>query len=131
LGIGAACNALNVGPASFYRYRSSLQKTLQTRPEEEAPDIRLPKGRALSALERAEVLAELMSERLDRRPGARRIAVSGADLVAKYFVDLLARPVEFGQQSREGVSAGGDSAISLRSSEWVAKTMLEIRRSSI
>jgi putative transposase len=63
LGIGSACNALNVRPASFYRYRRSLQKTRQTRPEEEARDRQLPKGRALSALERAEVLAELMSER--------------------------------------------------------------------
>lgn len=63
MGIGLACNALNVGPASFYRYRCSLKKTLQTRPEQEVRDRQLPTGRALSDLERAEVLSELMSER--------------------------------------------------------------------
>lgn len=63
MGTTPVCNALDISPASFYRYRLSLQKPPQTRPEEEASDKHLPKGRALSPLERAEVLSTLMSER--------------------------------------------------------------------
>lgn len=63
MGALPVCNALNVSPASFYRFRFRLQKLTQTSPEEEAPDSNLTKGRALSALERAEVLLTLMSER--------------------------------------------------------------------
>jgi putative transposase len=63
LGTAPVCQALGISPASFYRYRRSRQKPLQSRPEKEALEAILPQGRALSPRERAEVLAELMSER--------------------------------------------------------------------
>ena len=63
MGIGAACHALDIRVVSFYRYRRTLHDPPPIGPQKEAPDRALPKGRALSAPERAAVLAELMSER--------------------------------------------------------------------
>jgi len=63
LGTGPVCLALGIPPASFYRYRRGRQKLPQSRPENQAPKVILPSGRALSPTERAQVLAELMSER--------------------------------------------------------------------
>jgi putative transposase len=61
VGTKAACSALAVGRASFYRQR---------KPEEIVPSSRPRPARALSELERARVLAELHSPRfVDQSPG--------------------------------------------------------------
>jgi len=63
LGVAPVCEALGIPPASFYRYRRGRQQRPQSRPQKEAPKATLPRGRALSPRERAQVLSELMSER--------------------------------------------------------------------
>jgi len=63
LGTVPVCQALGIPPASFYRYRRGRQTPPQSRPENEVAKVALPRGRALSQTERAQVLSELMSER--------------------------------------------------------------------
>lgn len=71
VGVFAACDALGVARASFYRQRPVLGPSASPAPEPSLPAVRPTPARALSSLERADVLAVLHEERFqDRSPAA-------------------------------------------------------------
>ena len=71
VGIVAACDALAVSRASFYRQRPVLGPPASPAPEPAMPSERLAPARSLSDAERAGVLAVLHEERFqDRSPAA-------------------------------------------------------------
>lgn len=71
VGVFAACDALGVARASFYRQRPVLGPSASPAPELSLPAVRPGPARALSSLERADVLAVLHEERFqDRSPAA-------------------------------------------------------------
>jgi putative transposase len=71
VGVFAACDALGVARASFYRQRPVLGPSASPAPEPSLPAVRPTPARALSSMERADVLAVLHEERFqDRSPAA-------------------------------------------------------------
>jgi putative transposase len=71
VGVFAACDAMGVARASFFRQRPVLGPSASPAPEPSLPAVRASSARALSCLERADVLAVLHEERFqDRSPAA-------------------------------------------------------------
>jgi putative transposase len=71
VGVLAACDALGVARASFYRLRPVLGPSASPAPAPCLPAVRPTPARALSSMERADVLAVLHEERFrDRSPAA-------------------------------------------------------------
>jgi putative transposase len=71
VGVFAACDALGVARASFYRQRPVLGPSASPSPEPSLPAVRPTPARALSSMERVDVLAVLHEERFqDRSPAA-------------------------------------------------------------
>ena len=71
VGVLAACDALGVARASFYRQRPMLGPLVSPAPKSVSPAERPAPSRSLSAVERAGVLSVLHAERFqDRSPAA-------------------------------------------------------------
>jgi hypothetical protein len=94
VGISAACDALGIARAGFYRQRP--RPRLVERP---GPSTRQPPARALRDEERAAVLAALHTERFrDRAPAAVQAALQTPNLRGRVVKGVIGSAFEFNRQ---------------------------------